>query len=164
MQRLREKERGGGGGHGRGKFPGLTGAPEPRWPWGGLPDAQLPLAASWASGPEVAGAVYGALVWQNLSPDPWPHTTRVWMFSFCQTLLSPSPSAPPSQLPLINPGQPHLGPMPLPSFPKTCPTSMRTRLAHPNVQLGEAGKLGGQPLALTLLSFSKLEGDANHTC
>lgn len=32
------------------------------WDWRtvGLPDAHSPLAAAWASGPEVAGAVFGA--------------------------------------------------------------------------------------------------------
>ena len=32
-------------------------------------------------------------------------------------LLNPSPPAPPGQLPLINPGQPHPGPTPLPALP-----------------------------------------------
>lgn len=79
-----------------------------------------------------------------------------------QPPLSPSPPAPLGQLPLINPGQPRLGPAPLRALPKTCPTSRGTLLAHPGAQLGEAGKSGGQLLAPTLYKLSKQEGSANH--
>lgn len=81
-----------------------------------------------------------------------------------QLLPSPSPPAPPGQLPLINPGQPRPGPMPLPALPKTCPTSRGRHLTNPDAQLREAGKLEGQPLASTLFRLSKLEGDAQHSC
>lgn len=51
-------------------------------------------------------------------------------------------STPLLQLPLINPGRPRLGPVPLRALPQTCPTSRGTLLAHLGAQLGEAGKLG----------------------
>ena len=66
-------------------------------------------------------------------------------------LLNPSPPAPPGQLPLINPGQPHPAPRLCPPSPRTCITSGGTLLAHPEDQLGEAGKSEASVCPLTPL-------------
>lgn len=66
-------------------------------------------------------------------------------------LLNPSPPAPPGQLPLINPGQPHPAPRLCPPSPRTCITSGGTLPAHPEDQLGEAGKSEASVCPLTPL-------------
>lgn len=72
-----------------------------------------------------------------------------------QPLLSPSPPAPLGQLPLINPGQPRLGSVPLHALSKTCPTSRGTLLAHPGPPLGEAASGGAASAPAPINSQSR---------
>lgn len=144
------------------RFPGQAGGAEPGLECSGGP--RRPLTSGCCLGFWTRGRRrrFWRLSLAEFKPRPMASRTNVPGAVEVRPLLGLR-SAPLLQLPLINPGRPRLGPVPLRALPQTCPTSRGTLLAHLGAQLGEAGKLGGRPLVPTLYKLSKQEGDANRT-